>query len=561
MTLKKIEFLIDKRYQETRLPHPNLYLAVWHFLTATEDALRQNICRNDISTGSIEYFVDRTKYSLKHGLERIFIESKDAAVYAFPRRVNEFCYGRGLDLLRAGIEYSMGSQICHSAHNGSVELRESEGFVILSIDEKHNSMGYAALEMMGHQPEDNISHMQIIFWLLQKNKDLPFIVDQIADSVSVKGKLISYEYDSYLAAELSLIFSQSPPLIPRDWEFSWGGRDETTLLLNSLSMRCAYHFIAIHFGAIAKGLSGGGFDDLVMTLSIEMLCHDIEKLSSLPSSKIQLFVHELIYGNGVKSPDPALQPFIRLGKDFIAVPPLHILSCYMERNLLTLQARAQRAKFDAMSSAFERDMIASTMQKILPHWTYIKPNFTWKFRGEKEEFDLIIADPESFTLLVCEMRWNIQPGDPREVEQRKKNCFQKVSQLHRKIEWLRPNLNFAISQIFGINSSMESTWSILGLVVVDGFGGVMSKNEDIPIIPVRIFERVMARMSSLDVLGIWSKSLEWLPQRDIFFKIRDGELELEGVRIKCEGMEPIQERSDYLHYIDKTIEAVMAKSQ
>ncbi|WP_143452621.1 hypothetical protein [Janthinobacterium sp. 61] len=122
------------------------------------------------------------------------------------------------------------------------------------------------LEMLGHQPDGSSSFMQIIFWLLRHNEDLPFIIGQIASTVKVKVKLISYEYDSYLAADLGLLFAQSPQLIPDDWQFSWGGRYETTLLLNALSIRCAYHFIAIHFGATAKGLSGAGGDDLVLVV-------------------------------------------------------------------------------------------------------------------------------------------------------------------------------------------------------------------------------------------------------------------------------------------------------
>ncbi|PKV46379.1 hypothetical protein CLU92_3786 [Janthinobacterium sp. 61] len=204
-------------------------------------------------------------------------------------------------------------------------------------------------------------------------------------------------------------------------------------------------------------------------------------------------------------------------------------------------------------------MIASIVRKLSPHWPQMRPNFTWKFNDEKEEFDLIVADPRTHSLLICEMRWTIQPGDPREVAQRKKNCFEKVSQLERKVEWLRPRLHTAVTEIFGIETTLENPWEIVGLVVVDGFGGVMSPNGDLPIMPARIFERAMPQVESLQVLKNWSKSLAWLPQEDVFFEMKWRELELEGKRINYQGMIPLQERPDFLQHIDRTIMA--AKTQ
>jgi len=553
MNIADIEQLIDQAYLKTPLPHPNSYLAAWHLLTATEDALRFTLVRTDISTGSIEYFFDRAKYSLKHGLERIRKECTETTLQQFPRRANPFSYGRGFDLLHAGKQYAIGCQICSSGYNGTLKLHESESTVTLEPNDAYHDKRYAVLEMIGHQPDDSVSFTQVIFCLLRSAIELPFIVEQIASSIKVKGKLIRYEYDSYLAADLSLIFSQSPPLIPEDWEFSFGGRHETTLLLNALSIRCAYHFIAVHFGANAKKLSGGGGDDLVLVISAAELCHDIEKLSSLPASTIRLFITELTYGNGVKSPDPALQPLYPLGGDLIAIPPLHVLSCHMERNLLALQARTQASTFNQMSGAFERDMIASTVKEIAPLWPEIKPNFTWKWLDEKEELDLIVADPDTKTLLICEMRWTIQPGDPREVEQRKKYCFEKVQQLERKIGWIKQNLGQALNDIFGICALEEDEWEVIGVVVIEGFGGVLSQNKELPVMPKKIFERAMSKKIPLRIFGNWAKSLAWLPKEGVFFEMHSQELDLGSKKIAYSGMQPKQERPDFLQHIDETI--------
>ncbi|WP_143452620.1 hypothetical protein [Janthinobacterium sp. 61] len=129
MSIAEIELLIDEKYQSTPLPHPNRSLAIWHFLTAAEDALRHKLTRRDIPTGSIEYFVDRAKYSLKYGLDRIEKESRNFSAEQFPRRAVASCYERGFRLLDAGLDYSVGCQICSSVHNktnGAARVRRPD---------------------------------------------------------------------------------------------------------------------------------------------------------------------------------------------------------------------------------------------------------------------------------------------------------------------------------------------------------------------------------------------------------------------------------------------------
>jgi len=553
--LERVEKLIDKKYFDRPLPHPNSALAKWYFLIAAEDMQQFMLSRNDgISSGSIEYFIDRVKYSLKYGLARIEKECIDSSRQILPRRVNGFNYERGFELLESGNEYSAGSQICSSAHNETVILRETENEIRLVVDEKYHQKGYALLEMIGHQPSDSVSFMQIIFSLVHLDDEIPFIVERIADGVKLKGKMLSYEYDSYLAADLSTIFPQPPFLIPDDWKFEWGGRYETTLLLNSLSLRCAYHFLAIYFSARKRNLSGGGCNDLVLVIQKEELYHDIEILSSLPHEVIQIFVDKITYGVGVKSPDPALQPIIPLGGNLLAIAPLHILSCHLERNLLALHARTNSREFNAMSAAFEDVMTARIIAGLTDKWSYIDANVTWAIDGEKEEMDILIADVSNRRLLVCELRWTIQPGDPREVQQRKEYCFEKVVQLRRKVEWLRPNIVKAVSEIFKISTEeCAGAWQVDGVVVIDGFGGVQSKDDAYPIIPAKIFEFAMDKISSLNQFNDWIKSLDWLPQENVYFEMKDRRIQLEGVDIAYEGMEVIQERPQYFDYIASTI--------
>ena len=224
-----------------------------------------------------------------------------------------------------------------------------------------------------------------------------------------------------------------------------------------------------------------------------------------------MLFRSLTYGYRVKSPDPALQPLIKISKKRIATPCFHLITSHLERNLLTLQARTSPKKFDSHSKLFEVAMIESMVSKINDKWQSNKNNLHATLSGITEELDLVIADESSKTIFVGELRWMLPPGDPREVQNKKKTCGEKVTQLRRKINWLNGNLNAFLSNTFNIKNENNS-WEVFGAVIIEGFGGAKSFDPEIPVLVKYIAEIGLLNCTSIRQFGEWSRSLELLPK-------------------------------------------------
>lgn len=67
----------------------------------------------------------------------------------------------------------------------------------------------------------------------------------------------------------------------------------------------------------------------------------------------------------------------------------------------------------------------------------------------------------------------LQPGDPREVQNRKKACHEKVTQVARKVQWLQPRAH-ALLDVLGIEVANSDAWQVEGVVVIKTFGGTLS---------------------------------------------------------------------------------------
>jgi len=551
--LMEVEAAIDAEYQKLPLPHPDKYLATWYLLTVSEDYTRNLLVgMSRVGEKRIAYEIDRLKYSLKFGLERIYREIPADRAVTVPQRVVPMLYTRAAELLHGGKEFADGHQLCSAAHSGTVTIVATGTIVEVVVDEKAHDKGYAALELMGHGGAPIIDHATLLYAWVREYRS-PKVVEWIASFTTSKQRLLRYHYDQELAIALAREMSQADPLIPEHWHFRWGGRATTTVLLNALCVRCLYHLVAIHFGALKLGLRGGGESNILLVLTSEQLALDIESMSSIPLTEVQSFISFLTYGSDTKTPDPALQPLIPLGPLQLGVPCLHFLSSNRERNLLSLQARVDKRSFDESSRLFEQQMVADLARQVPKTWSVRCNSKPAGHTGE--ELDLLIGDARSRTLLICELRWMLQPGDPREVKQRRNVCYEKVNQLERKVQWARTNLQKLLSRAFDQPVDDTNDWRVEGIVVIENFGGARSQRRELPVMTTPMFEVGIKRFAELAEFAAWSQSLEWLPQEGVHFEISDNEYELAGMKLVVPGMVQLQSATEYMTHVEHTLVA------
>ncbi|MFL9951927.1 hypothetical protein PQR65_00785 [Paraburkholderia nemoris] len=547
--LKQFESVVDAAFQAHLLPHPNGYFANWYLMTVAEDSQRVMMVLPETATPQwqVEYALDRFKFSLRSCLARVRQETRDWTATALPVKALVPLYVRAQTLLFAGIDYSLASQICSSAHNGSVRVIEKDGRYQVDIVEDFLDKRYGMLEVLRQSSKEPIVSFAVLFWLWSREEQArPDVVRRIAESTSLRGRRITYKYDPILAYELASVMPQQPLLIPTEWKFPWGGRQETTLLLNALSVRLLYHLIAVHFGAGKHGLKGGAEHDLCLVLNREGWIADLEEMSSLEPGKIGMFVNQLTFGNQSQSPDQALQPFVPMGVQRLAVGPLGWLSSNLERNLLSLQARVATKEFNRQSSLFEKQMTDSLVATFRGRWRHCVANRTFTMPGGKEEIDVLICEPETRTVAVLELRWMLPPADPREVQQKKDACGQKVEQARRKATAVAGSLQAVLRSAFGIDDVVQDDWTVGALAVIEGFGGARSTNPSIPVVPEWVLEAGVRAAPTLSRLLEWAVELEWLPVEGREFQVIDGEPHLETVIFNYPGLVPLRNGLAYL---------------
>ncbi|WP_343602131.1 hypothetical protein [Roseateles sp.] len=552
-----VEMDLDANYHAVAIAHPNRAVAIWYLLTVLEDSFRGLFTLTDDEHAPIvEFQLDSQKYSARFALDRIRQECTDKSSASTPARVIPKLYIKTAELLQAGVDFKAANQLCSAAHAGTVLFTEGDQTIDIVFDDIHHDRRYAALELLGHMPLDVIDHSANLYAWARREELRPAIVEAIARSTRISSQRVLYAYDPRLAVALAEEMMQPPSMVPEGWRFPWGGPYETILLINAMCVRCMYHWIAVHFGAGLHGLRGGGEASLLHVTTMPQLVADLDAMCSLGEPRIRSFLQYLSYGYAAKTPDPAMQSIVTLTDGAVAVPCLLYLSSNYERNLLGLQARIDSKTFDGMSKLFEADMVRDLLEKIRPRWPLAKGNLTVRADRGFEEIDLLVADPSSRTILVCELRWMLQPGDPREVQNRKNACREKVGQLARKLQWVQARTRLALDAL-AVASADAADWRIDGVVVIKTFGGTLSDNVKIPIMTERIFMQGMQNASSLRHFADWSQSLHWLPQEGVHFRIVPQEMPLSalGKHLVAFGIEKLLPLRTYVEFVERSLAA------
>lgn len=516
----EIDTLADQAIDNIIPPYPLLDMSVWQLLTVAEDRIR--MCYVGLFLGDeleIELLVDNMKYSLRHAINHVYKKTINEKI-SLPSTVRREAYEQASKLLEAAKKYESLSRLISATYS-------SEGYFIKEDDnyrlEYDSDIRYNVLEGFGHGANIEPDITGVLYHWFRVGADSiekKIIQKQIHESVRVKKGKVIYPYQGHLACGISEQIPQREFIIPEDFKFPWGSAYKTQMLINSLLVRCFYHVLAIQIAKEKSSLRNGAVSSLLLILTKEQLFSELQMLTDSKDEEIYSFIDTLIYGYKSKTPDIALQPLFQTKSGLLMIPCYHILNSNIQRNILALTAKIDSKYFDSQSSFFEEQML-STIKLSLKNWPYKILNKEFNINKVKEEIDGLILDEVNKTVVLLECRWILQPGDIREVFNKIQAAASKVKQLSRKVDFVKDNLLEVILRSFGdvIDTASLSDWKVRGIVVIQGFGGTVSEQSDIPIITTDIFCKGLDNFKNLELLYSWVKSLSWLPVKGKHFDV------------------------------------------
>ena len=498
--IQQIENEVDLFYKSLDLTTDIKGLAIWRALTVSEDTLffeMNNLYEIGFGKATpshllwIHELFENNKIAIKHMLSEIDKQCSHSHLCVYDEIISPEVYTQLSKVYRASYDYSHISTLFISLHKKLTTATQQNNEIHFNYNKIDLEYSILHHHLSFEPPLVGKSAFQVLYELMFLDVDNGLIQGILSDS-HYEGELINYPHSQKLMCYLySQIASFYVP-VNEGWIFSCFSLSEFRAYFRSLICICIHHTVAVLFNSRIHGIKGGGLEQRVLRINKSQLKEIISQYSGLSNETIEKITEFLTYGKDVKSPDPALQPLIDVGNEYI-IPNYLVITSNFDRNALTLHSRIDEKGFNKTSHLFEVEMTKNILSELNGKFTLLTNLMLPKKEGG--EIDLILLDESSKTILICELRWMLQPSDPNEIFNRQKVCLEKVEQAQKKVNAANKHKEH-ILRMGCCNIKDLSEWNVKGVVILDGYTGVQS-DTDIIILPKRVFTKIVEISESL----------------------------------------------------------------
>lgn len=500
--LRKIEKKIDEAYRSNSLSKIPFAEAAYYILTTLEFSLIPNESNFDLQRFAA--LLDQRLNAATHAIR--WLKQSCPPGGQVPRRLNMQNLRNARALLDLARNYESFYAAYTFASRGIAQLRQEGNSIILDYGDANDSRYEAYNRLI--RPDDSHAPYNAIEFLDQQFSN---------NSIFTHGGLAitNIELLIRMAASAAQTALESRFLMPKKWrtsKYSFGN------FLAVYAHVCAICIIQRFIRSFFTDKIGGdsGVMHAIKTISPDELHKQIEDFSGLDGNIVASVVADLTYGNrGIRNPDILLQPLISLNSSNYVITPSLILYSSAERNLTSLLNKIEGEKESYSGLVNEKE--AAMREHIMNELAGLEFEFSHgQLPDRLPDVDLSIIDRGSRTCLVLELKWFIDPAEPREVIDRTKDLRKGIQQASDILRAVADG-NSSVLNRLGIDASYRTS----GLVLSQNWiGHSEAQSDEIPILNSDHFISVL-RNRDIESALEWFNNRSFLPKEGIDYEIVD----------------------------------------
>ena len=510
--LQKIEKNVDNYYKSNPLLKLPFATAAWSFLAFIEDYMLIRVMQADEIQELLSIANELSRellVNLAPSLWWLFDACKSEG--QVPCVFDDNLYEASRDLFELGKNYESFVFAYTCSNRAWIELKV-KGSTIQPTEDFFTGMGYEVYNILVDQYESEKVLSSINF------ESSP--IDAIRRSLKVKGDRFRYRLNpkmvsdmiTYLEPGFDMMFE-----LPSEWKFSRYTLADFRKVFEAICAIAHIHWNA-RIMAASQGCDNMGYLDSIYVLDCNELVRRVIRYSGLRDEEVRSIFDDLTYGNrGIKHPNPALQPLIKLNSEYYAIVPSIWRCSAAERNLTALLNKLPSEKKIYRKLASEKETLMKerfTIGLSDKDFRFISGKVT-----DLPDVDLTIVDDSEKTCLLLELKWFIAPTTARERIEKSEEIEKGISQVLKFKQAFTQDHRLLLNKL-----QIDSSYHFEGVVVSQnwiGYGNVQS-----PKVPVIRADHLIEKLKvteSLKSTMEWLKDREYLPKEGEHFEKIDGD--------------------------------------
>lgn len=503
--LRRIEKEIDDHYKSNPLMNLPFATAAWYFLAFAEEVVLKEGRNRGSSAQTYAIIADNLVNALKNPIGWLYCTCEQGG--PVPRVYNGAFYQASWDFFQLGQEYNsfvwaytFFSQDWIQLNLNGTRIQPSE---ILSEDVRYEAYNRLIKPHKLHTIASSVN-----------SDNLP--TEEFAHTIRIQGERFSYKLNPRIVS--NAITTRKPILdeifsLPSDWQFSHYTLGDFRKVFEVISALAFIHIMARSI-AISQGCPALGYADSIYLPTCENLLRRIVMYSGISETIVRSILDDLIYGNrDISDPDPALQPLIKLNSDVYAVMPHLWLFSSAERNLTVL--------FNRLPS--EKEIYSKLVSK---KESLMRERFTTRLCAEGFRFisgnvsglpdiDLAIIRDSEQTCLLLELKWFIDPAEPREIIEKSEEIEKGICQLVQLKRAFANNHDALLKKL-----KIDSCYRLDGTVVSENWiGHAKAQSTEIPVIRAEHLIEKLKTTVRLESAMDWLTDRKYLPTEGEHFNV------------------------------------------
>jgi hypothetical protein len=347
------------------------------------------------------------------------------------------------------------------------------------------------------------------------------IRSKILPSLKIEGERFSFSINPQMVSFTIETFQpilQQKFTLPDTWSFSRYSMSDFRKVFGAIfalaylqySARC----LAVQYGCEWNGVA----NCLLIARRLEIVAR-VVRYTGLRREVVREVISDLTLGSNEIPPaqaDPAQQPLVLLDDDHYAIMPHLWVNNAAERNFVVLLNKLPKEKPVYLSLVHLKEEI---MRKrivtgiINPTWrTWFGPVST---RHSLPDIDLAIISPEERACLLIELKWFIDPAEPRELLEKSEEIKKGISQLLQLKRAFSEGDSALVSSL-GIDSAYSVGFAV---VSANWIGHASEQHADIPVIREHHFIKKLAISETLLETIEWLSHRQYLPKEGVHYEL------------------------------------------
>lgn len=523
--LEAVENAIDTEHLKNRLSRLTFAEAAWYLLAFCEEMQFKRLQIDGVSgRQNMACHVDELVNGMKTPLR--WLSQACEPGEKIPRRFCDKSYQSSWDLSKLAYEYDSFETAYIYASAGAIAL-QLQGDTIVSDDLFRKDARYEAydrlcIDELPTLEEDSIAEF----------------FRNVAQTVTDSNQRFRYRLNPRIVSlgldAMSPILSQY--WLPDSWQMPRYSFGEFRCVLNSLRVMAMIHHLA-RITAASNGCVHLGYLDSVLIMDDDELPKRLQRYTGLDAKVINEIVHDLTFGEcGIRNPDPAIQPLIRLSPDRFAISPSLFLGVDVERNFTVLLNRLPEEKkvYSQLSNHREKISRRRIIKLLQPlefrFWYGQLPG-----RDDLPDLDLAIIDDVQRTCLLLEIKSFIGPAEPREI-------LEKSEEIQRGVAQIKSLQNaFRLEpQLFTSSLKIDVNYDVSFAVASETFIGTHNvQDKSVPVVRVHHLVRRLLTEKSLAIVSTWLRNREYLPTLGEHFEVKDIVAQVGAWKLQWYGIKPL----------------------